>query len=125
MGCQPTHCGRRYIFAVTGMVCMSYVNYKQKIFFSYYFRFPFHLNTKWRFVAAYIYQIVGVYTSAIMNLSMDFLIVGLMSVANAYIKILGCRLANLGQFKSHQQENRNEVFEDLRRCIEFHKQVLR
>lgn len=56
---------------------------------------------------------------------MDVLIVGLMSLANAYIKILGCRLANLGQLKFYQQKSRNKlIYEDLRRNIDFHKQIL-
>lgn len=68
------------------------------------------------------YQILGLYVTAVMNLTVDALMAGLMAIANAQIQILGCRISQLGH---NGTQNKTEVYNEFRECVIFHNHNLR
>lgn len=68
------------------------------------------------------YNIGGLYFTSVMNLTIDSMMVGLMAIANAQIKILGVRVAQLGH---NPGQNHYEIYNELRKCIIFHNHNLR
>lgn len=78
-------------------------------------------------MVAYIYLIGALYLTATMNLGIDAFIVGLMSMANAQIKILGVRVSTLSRRTNvdSKMDRDSAIYNNLKECVRQHVRILR
>lgn len=85
--------------------------------------FFFECGTDVRFWGMFAYQFVGLYVSAVINLTIDAITAGLMLMARAQIEILGARLAAMGAIFAGDYEWNMSAVAELKRCTEFYRQT--